>query len=244
MRPHSFSKLETYRKCPAWYKFSYLDGKESSKDSYSFGLKIHEFICGHIVSKGRRKPNYSELRETDRERGSEAFNSAVEILSTLGTIFSVEERFALNEYREPVDFYDNSSLIRGKIDLITVRDGGLFIWDWKTGKSSVLKPMQLKIYMIAVSQMYPGKKVIGAGYVYLPSGRVEILRNDGSLDEAWDELIDLITTIENDRFFEPKPSRHCRYCPHQVRCPAKVNDPEDWLEKLWNDETTDEEDEE
>lgn len=103
MRPYSFSKLETYLKCPAWFKFSYVDVRQDyPKYSYSLGLKIHNFIRNYI--KDYRKPDYSKLRETDQQKGKKAFESAVEVLGTLGEIFAVEEKFALNENKDPVEF--------------------------------------------------------------------------------------------------------------------------------------------
>lgn len=218
MRPYSFSKLDMYLKCPRYYKFTYVEKIPAQKDSYSPSLEIHKFI-GEYAQTGNRKLNLAVIEESDQEFVQNSFDSAVSVLNGLGKIVGVDVRFALDDSSQLTDFYDNDSLIRGVIDLITEQDDGLHVWDWKVGKQKNHNILQLRIYMLAVSRIFVDKKVVSAGLIYLPSTRCDIIQNDQSFEQVWNELKALIDKIENDKTFEPRIGEHCDYCPYQALCP-------------------------
>ncbi len=218
MRPYSFTKISTYIRCPRWYKFSYVDGKpEFRADTFSLGSEVHRAIA-HFLQTGEIKIDDSQLLPSQADLARTMVKKAVGMLDVLGQVVAVEHRFALDDFANPVGFDDPSALVRGIIDLVTVDSGGYYIWDWKTGKSRKADALQLRLYMLAGSVLF-GDEIIGAGFVYLPSAKTEIIYNDYTLDSAWRTLMDLINKIEGDTAFSPNPGTHCYYCPHATYCP-------------------------
>lgn len=218
MRPYSFTKLSTYTKCPRWYKFSYIDGRpEFRADTFSLGSEVHRAIA-HFLQTGEIKIDDSQLLPSQADLARTMVRKAVGILDELGQAVAVEYQFALDDFANPVGFNDPSALVRGIIDLVTISDGGYYIWDWKTGKSQKADALQLKIYILAGSVLF-GDDIIGAGFVYLPSATTEIIYNDYRLDSVWKNLMELIGKIERDTEFVPSPGTHCYYCPHVTYCP-------------------------
>lgn len=218
-RPYSFTKITTYLRCPTWYKFSYLDGRAGFEtDSGALGWEVHQAISRHVrgldatISLAKLTPKQHDWARTLLSR-------AIDILGDLGEPIATEMSFALDEVGLPVEFEDPGAFVRGIIDLITVKDGFIHVWDWKTGREKG-SALQLKIYALAASTIF-NMEVASAGFIYLSSGNVETILNEGDLGRAFEELLSLAERIESDGSFKPKAGAHCYYCPHIMCCPAR-----------------------
>jgi hypothetical protein len=113
----------------------------------------------------------------------------------------------------------NYSII-GFIDRVDVNGDQVEIIDYKTGKREVAykhvhSNLQLGIYALAASQIFPNKK-IRASLHYLRSGKIK--SHDYSQEDfenVKQMLVDKINLIMEDNNFSPTPNeRVCSFCDH------------------------------
>lgn len=127
--------------------------------------------------------------------------------------------------------------MRGIIDrLVRAPDGAIEILDYKTSRrvpaqSTLDRDRQLALYQIALHQnaLYKngsdGRYAQGPGirlvWHYLLFDQVRVsTRSEEQLDGLRHETLALVTRIEAEQAFEPKPSALCSWCEYNRLCPA------------------------
>jgi RecB family exonuclease len=156
-------------------------------------------------------PN-NQIPQVLLDAGSEILDDFYDLYG--GTTFNVHEKelgfsFVLGNYS-----------INGFIDRVDINGDVVEIVDYKTGKREVAakdihKNLQLGIYALAASRMFPGSK-IKASLHYLRSGRIKSHEyTEEDLELAKQSLVDRINQIMNDTNFSPtKNERVCSFCDH------------------------------
>lgn len=224
----SYSRIDTYKMCPAKYFYSYI-----SKEPRQFapaavlGNIVHE-VFENLVD-NNKDLNIDKLhqgyQETIPNWDPEGLISA-DLLDAGATI--IDEFYDLNK---DIDFQVHakelgfemilgSYVVRGYIDRIDVVDDTVKIIDYKTGKwevpnKEVPNNLQLGIYALAASQIFPDKKIYAELY-YLRSGRRKgYLFTKDDLESVKVRLIEEMNNIVNDINYSPTSNvRVCSFCDH------------------------------
>lgn len=224
----SYSRIDTYNQCPAKYFYSYI-----SKEPRQFAPAA---VLGNIVHEvfENTLENDSEL---DLDLLKSEYNTTIpkydpsnqiptELLDAGTTIL---EEFYDTHYDEDFHIYAKelgfeiivgSYVIRGFIDRVDMYDDLIHIIDYKTGKWEVSNKdiptnLQLGIYALAISHLFPGKKVYAELY-YLRSGRRKGHEfSEQELEDVKDRLIESMYDIVHDTNYLPTANtRICSFCDH------------------------------
>ena len=171
---YSYSRLESYHNCPYAYYITYIEGNRSEHNIYSFlGSVVHELL--------------EELQQKiiNNDDAIEKFENAVTEADMLGYEWmsdSVKNKYivAIKHYLEhykPIkcdeyfieEYFEipvGDKWMKGYIDLYTITDGVIDIYDYKTsssssftGKDAYKKMRQMILYGIAIKQKHPDKEI-------------------------------------------------------------------------------------
>jgi len=217
-RPYSYSRVATYMRCPQRFKFKYVDKlPEIAKDAGRLGSAVHEAIRSYITS-GEGEIPLTVVPPEAYDFALEMFENAKSILPELGEVVATEMRFAVTKEGLPTDFDSQDAFYRGIIDLVTFKDGKLFVWDWKTGVADP-EVLQLLLYMHYLPFFFDGE-VGGGGFVFLRSANIKHVEYDAGITEkAVSDFMKVIEQIEKDTKFAPRPGDHCAFCSYVALCP-------------------------
>lgn len=239
----SFSRVSTYRTCPAQFRYGYVDGIPSEPSPHlSFGSSIHAALERFYDRKLPDPPSEDELLEYLYE----AWDSAGfvdmdrdEQLSWYRHGQQVLRRFHRREaadYRLPADVekwfelpFDDVALVVGSIDRVDVdEDGALEIVDYKTSKrvkdrDRVRGSMQLAIYAMACEHLYGRLPTAVTLDFVVPGVQVRVPTEDMDLDAAREAVVEVAAAVRAERY-EPTPNRLCGWCDYRAICPAWEGD--------------------
>lgn len=192
-----------------------------------FGNIVHGVLEDNVSSDSlldleKMKTAYEEHKtklDPKHEIPTELTNAGVQILEDFYDIYSGRD-FHVYEKEMGFNFVIGNYSIIGYMDRVDMYDDMVEIVDYKTGKREVAQKdiannLQLGIYALAASTMFPGKNIKGSLH-YLRSGRIkshEYSKEDLSLIE--EELVNRINKIINDFNYSPtKNERICSFCDH------------------------------
>ena len=242
----SYSSLETFKVCPAKYKFSVIDKIKMPKSKEAiFGTLIHdalkmlhqpshptppteEYLLNYFNQKWDPSVYANPAEET-------AFlHQGVKILKdyyiknhpSKFNIVDLETRFGA-----PIATDSEIHQITGQIDRIDKLDDGTFeIIDYKTTKKmpsqqTVDDNLQLSIYHLGVINRWPSleQKPIKFSLYFLKHGeKLSTIKTVESLPITKDKIITTISQIETcqkNNKFDPQPNPLCDWCEYQRQCP-------------------------
>ena len=131
-----------------------------------------------------------------------------------------EEQFSVKDKEMQFSFILGSFIVNGFIDRVDEYENRIEIIDYKTGKwevpqKSIKDNLQLGIYALAASRIFPGKEIYAELY-YLRSGkRKGHTFTEEDLENVKIEIINFGNKIINDNNFTPTPNeRVCSFCDH------------------------------
>lgn len=222
MARYSFSKIDTYKKCPKQYYYRYIEKVPEIQKNPALkkGSDIHEILEFHNTEKYNEVLNSKDpeiqniaLRFIDSELGKE-------ILSRKSLR---EFELFLDSNYEPCD--KDTAIFVGYIDRINTTENGLELIDYKTGKYK--EPSYQDFTQLILYSLYMFKRLkldeIKIRYVYVE----HLLENTLSLTQDsviyWqDNLNNQIKSIENSiesNTWNSKPNKLCPWCPYAGLCP-------------------------
>lgn len=199
----SLSKIGTYEKCPAQYKYRYIDHIPTKKsESAQRGTDNHAVIEGYL--KGHHASLPSELSfYTGFFDGLKKFELFPEI------------QIALDNEWNPVPWDSPTVWWRGVLDLLTLpNEQEAYVYDWKTGKFYPDHDDQKSLYSLAVLATYPAVRLVRAFHVYVDLGKTS--KKEYSRDQMHmlrDFWTNRVVKLERDSSFIPHPGWYCSYCP-------------------------------
>ena len=203
MIAHSYSSLNTWKKCPFQWEQQYKlkKFKGSFGEAAKAGVVIHEQIEKFI--KGEREQLPSVLPKDD-------LVVKLRDMRVAGLDVVPEEALAVDRDFKPTKFFGKSVLLRGKVDVRWRIGDEVWAIDWKGGKRRPDdQKFQAKIYFAMLEAHYPGTSTHFV-FDFLNNGRDKPLTADGTEKE---EVLDLINEVESAERFDPRPSPLCRWCP-------------------------------
>jgi DNA helicase II / ATP-dependent DNA helicase PcrA len=231
------SAVDSYRKCPQKYLFSYLWSlQEGAKATLTFGRVMHGTIRRMMAEfkKGNPLPFEEVQRLFETEWSAYGFEDEYQegeykkdgleqlralhqaVLEQTPEILELEKTFAL-----PVE---NNVVLKGRIDQInSLGRNEVEIVDYKTGKpkkdTEARKDLQLSIYALAakeILELNPARLV----FHYLQdNSRQETTRTAKQLAEA-QEIVQEVAADIRARSFSAKEGFICRSCAYRPICPA------------------------
>jgi RecB family exonuclease len=186
------------------------------------GVLEDNVSSGSVLDLDQMKVAYEEHAanlDPKQQIPAELTSAGVQILEDFYDIYSGRD---FNVYEKEMEFnfvIGNYSVI-GYMDRVDMYDDMVEIVDYKTGKREVAqkdiaKNLQLGIYALAASTIFPGKKIKGSLH-YLRSGRIKSHEySDEDLVSIKEELVNRINRIINDFNYSPtKNERFCSFCDH------------------------------
>jgi RecB family exonuclease len=192
-----------------------------------FGNIVHT-VLENVISNDSPL-DYSEI-ETEYQKSKESHDPDQKISEQLITVGkeildefydqNINTEFNIYDKEYGFKFVLGNHLIIGFIDRIDVFGDEVRIVDYKTGKwevsqKSIPNNLQLGIYAIAASELFPDKTITAELY-YLRSGKHKShTYTKDDLERLKQDVIDAINEIINDNSFAATAnSRACSYCDH------------------------------
>lgn len=224
----SYSRIDTYKQCPTKYFFSYV-----TKEPRQFNPPA---VLGNIVHNVLENvlDNDKELSLDELQReyvsvfpGWDPDNTIPQDLIQVGRVILDEfydthagKKFNIYDKEMAFDFIIGLFRIRGFIDRIDIIGNRVNITDYKTGKwevalKNVPQDLQLGIYALAASLLFPDKEIYAELY-YLRSGKKKgHLFTATEIESVKSRIINEINKIINDTSFKATTNTNaCSYCDH------------------------------
>jgi putative RecB family exonuclease len=235
----SFSRVDTYERCPLKFRFRYID-KLPSRPSpdLSWGSAIHAALEAWWDRKLPEPPPlevmyralYDRWDDTgfdgmQREEKLKWYRHARAILARHHELYAPDylPAVACEQWFE-LDLGDDVAVC-GSIDHIArTPDGGLGVVDWKTNRraksrADVAKSLQLAIYALAARELWGKEPEWVALDFVVPGVRVTVERSQIDVEGALGRMRDVAGMIRAEAF-DPNPSRLCDWCDYRAVCPA------------------------
>jgi len=228
----SYTRLATYERCPAAYRFRYIDGEPGKPtEALLRGQAVHEFAENYARHCLERKV------ETDLAAAEELMASYPDEVRALCRQFVETTMFDWSlivadgqsvEREFEVELPNDAGILVGRVDLVQWNEyeGSLIVTDYKSGWAPPKPdecPPQLQCYAWAMREVFPAATHVIAIARYLGSNT---LHDWHLFDPRPDWALSLIRRIEGDTRFSPTPSPvACAYCDYTHLCPLVQADP-------------------
>lgn len=231
----SYSRLNTLDFCSAKYFYTYVLLEERTFGAAAtLGNVIHSALeeteWDKPLSLSELNTLYRERRvdyDPDRQIDDQLIDAGYRMLSEFVDRHK-DDKFDVISTEQPFHFILGNAAISGYIDRIDRGpDGTIMVIDYKSGKNEVAakhiaNDLQLGVYALAVSLLYPEEDKIYAELYYLRSGRRKghlFTREDLAIVER--NLLEKISDlIETDDFKYTPNSRICSFCDFRKICPV------------------------
>lgn len=210
----SFSKLKNYAVCPRkHYEVEIAKNfKEPESDILKWGNSVHAAMAQRLL------PGKVVLPIAMAE--FEPWACKIERKAAKGGKLLVEQKYALNELLQPVEFFARDAWYRGVADVLIVDGEVALAYDWKLGKITE-DSQQLALMALCVFSHYPDVQVIHTEFVWLKDNAQTIERFyrpaiPKILANVMPRVLQLKQAYETSTFPE-KPSGICKaHCPVTV----------------------------
>ncbi len=209
MGPYSHSRINTFKKCKAKYKFAYIDKVEVNREyspAMERGTKVHKSL-EMFMQKG------TELLHPDIHKHYGQFFFGIRENYTV----QPEAKWAFTWDWKPCDYDDKDCMIRGFMDLKFVpEDEAIQVFEYKTGKKYEDHADQRFVYGLAALLQHPDKEGVDVTTIYLDGKFNDKVHYAASmLDNYKFFMKEDIDAIENCEDFIPEPQFGCRWCPYR-----------------------------
>lgn len=238
----SYSKLQTYLKCPHRFKLEYLDKcrVEPSRE-IQLGSVVHAIIARYLLGIQGQARTF-ETNAAELVRLLPVVTKQLQGEGELSEKFGEDEVYSLLEgFADGMPRIDGRAIIhvesekhtklggyvlKSILDLV-LTDGRrqLHIIDFKTGKPQYVKDEQLRTYALPVlGSPDHGGSPVKLSYLFLRDGLVRsMMMTREECDGVVARIMEVVRTIEADETFRPKVTRLCDWCGVRHACSAYKN---------------------
>lgn len=235
----SYTRLSRFERCPKSFELHYVRKEPSeSNDALHFGGLMHRVL-----------EEYFRSRQEARYQGPVVVEDLQAILKArwpeagLSSLQQFEEAAAiLRDFVQTTPDFDHARIlgievefafdvgpftVKGYIDRIDrLDDGGIEVVDYKTNRAifseeEVAHDLQLSIYALAVSKLFPDAKHVKLSLQLLRHGfKMSTTRTPEQLAAALDYVEVLGRQTEEATSYPARLNTNCVYCDHRRQCPA------------------------
>ncbi|MDY6856454.1 MAG: ATP-dependent DNA helicase [Thermodesulfobacteriota bacterium] len=232
----TFSAMNTYMKCPAKFKYSFIF-KIPSKPTVNIrvGSLLHSVLEYFHKNYTREVACLKDLLKVFED----GWNMSRLPDSIQWRQFRAKAIAGLTTYFESFRYHDNTPQyfeksftlkvgnhkIRGRVDRIDMTPcGGYELIDYKTGRTwtqrEVEKDLQLTVYTLGATESWGMKPQKASYYFILGNKRLSIEHQDEQLNQAKSRIIELAEGILAENFDAKPEYQNCRYCDFINLCNA------------------------
>lgn len=223
--PYSYSKLETFKTCPYKFKLTYIDKIKVSSDNIALekGNFIH-YLLEHYPSTDYSGFKFNLLQQTDITSLIELYNKIINITKVImwlkAECIGIEVEFALDKKLNPVGYWDDTAVIRGKIDRVIKTKHGIEIIDWKTGKYKDPKWIptihQCTLYALWFFKQYNDIDFVTTHYYYVEHNKTNTYTfTRDKISEYSKGYGSQIVNIEKESEFNKNIHKLCDWCDYK-----------------------------
>jgi RecB family exonuclease len=231
----SFTRLDTYRRCPFQYKLRYqLHVPSQPRPGTRLALALHAALAEFYRDRSPMPYPDNRLAAFDAqwpmelsERDARALEAGRRLLvdsfrrqgDTWPQVRCVEESFRLELGRYT---------LTGILDRVDeLPDGSLQIVDYKTTRTPPQEPdtFQLDVYQLGLAAK-TGQLASRIVFEYLRHGLQQVVEvDDRNLRRTIERVEAVVTAVEGDDVLAPRPGEHCRRCDYVAYCPTQCSEP-------------------
>lgn len=220
----SYSRLDTYEMCPSKYFYTYIQKEDRVFGAAaSMGNVLHE-VLEDTVGDTLNYDHMIDLMHKHRDKydpdhliDNKLMNAGREMIGEFVDKHR-DEHFDVIGKEKEFEVIIGSARIRGYIDLIVRDPDKIHVVDYKSGRWEVSakdtpKNLQVGIYALATSLMFPDDPIYAELY-YLRSGRRKgHLFTPDDMEEVYEVVLDKVNKIIDDRNFTATNERRpCTFC--------------------------------
>lgn len=206
----SFSRVQTYKKCPAMYEWQYILGNKDERGpgpAAERGTRIHNSIEQAFLT---RNLNLLDVEVPTKIR------SILQMCMHDVTSEMCETRpemvFALTRDWEPTEFEAEDAYVRGFMDGVFVYEDKVLIHEYKTGKEYDEHAEQKQLYAMVAMIMFPEIQEVEVIGVYIDQCKLKPTTYSrahlNSMKFTWQRQIDKMAIAS----YPTRPGMHCRWC--------------------------------
>ena len=199
-----FSKLDTYRTCPAKFKFQFIDKLPSgSSPAMERGTKMHQniesYLNGWVTTLIPEVISWKEAIDALKEKD-----------------FKAEQALGFDkEWGKLSDWFGKTTWLRVKMDASYVEGNKGTAIDFKSGKYRVPSTEQVELYAIGLHAANPSLMEVSAEFWFLDTGETyERTYTAKELLDLRKKYEQYVAPIYADETWTPAPSNNCRWCPY------------------------------
>lgn len=234
--------INSYLTCPLQYKYNYiLRLPKSQTGAMILGTAVHKSLETFYRSKKAGKKisikkllevyeqNFSDVGFFNAQNRTDIFNKGKKIISDFYKLHNNEQYDDL-KIEEEFDLVTDGTMISGRFDLITVKDGKTTIMDFKTSHDvdqkkaleRVKTSIQLRIYALAFKEKYH-RTADEIGLYFVETNVFAKTKPDQKLySKAIEDISNVKKGILSENF-TPKPTIfNCTNCPFNKICPVSL----------------------
>jgi hypothetical protein len=218
-KPYSFSKIDTYQKCPYKFKLRYIDNiwpKNVDKFHTIRGTYMHnrlQYWGDSSISISTDGLTAENITECERKLNSFSLSDLGKDMMFGGTLLKNELNIGIGLDWTPQPYKSKENLLyKGKIDKISLFQNTLRVIDWKAGKVRQ-QSIQLLSYALWAFLKWPQIKRIESSYIFLDhiQKHTEIYHRE-NIPHMKKSLLMGIKPIEKAPFYKKNPTGLCEYC--------------------------------
>ena len=197
-----FSKLDTYRTCPAKFKFQFIDKLPSgSSPAMERGTKMHQniesYLNGWVTMLIPEVISWKEAIDALKEKD-----------------FKAEQALGFDKnWNLLPDWFGKQTWLRVKIDASYIEGSKGTAIDFKSGKYRIPSKEQVELYAIGLHAANPSLMEVSAEFWFLDTG--ETYERTYTVKELLDlrkKYEQYVAPIYADETWTPTPSNECRWC--------------------------------
>jgi CRISPR/Cas system-associated exonuclease Cas4 (RecB family) len=224
--PYSFSKIDTWKRCPYKFKLKYIDKIRIPFEPNLALLKgVFLHYCIEKDTNGKEYTTNEIFTEEEKVKAIKIFNKFKDskfynfYLSNKGK-HEIGFGISKKDKNLKVTYYnDMNNLFKGKIDYIFQKENNLYIVDWKSGKyieQDDQKFDQLLLYAIWGFLKYENINTINCSFLYIEQLKEnKVIYHRKNLKSYIEKYIEDINKIELDESFDKIESEQCDYCEYR-----------------------------
>lgn len=224
--PMDSSRLETYKRCPALYKFQYIDRlPRVGGDAASLGNVIHDFQEIYLTQGIEAARTYvSAMLPHTKHRDFLKISQTMSQITFKGKPYATERRFHF--YKE---IAGKTVQFEAKIDILFLYSNKAEVIDGKTGRQlsdSVDNDPQGLFYALACLRTeelapFDFSSIIFTQAQYQTGKLVSTEFTRSDLESFEKFLYASVQEVIEDNRFKPRPGTHCHWCPYLAsHCPV------------------------